>query len=489
MSGTAVLNCAPSQSFDAQPAATVRLSEVIAALSCALDITEGQPEGHSARSCMIAMRLAEELQLDVADRSALFYALLLKDLGCSSNSAKMCYLFGADDRTIKHDLKAVDWSRMTDSLRFVHEQVAPHGSPLERLMKVASMALQGPSGPRKLVETRCERGAEIARQLGFPEATARAILDLDEHWDGKGHPQGLQGQQIFLLGRIAGLAQTVDVFQHELSPQAALAMARERSGRWFDPQLVRALESVAADGMFWRELNEPEILGCVSAYEPEEHSRLIDQSGLDRVAEGFARVVDAKSPWTQKHSAGVSRIAVSIGKQLGLSAAALRSVRRAGLLHDIGKLGVSNLILDKPAKLTRIEFSAMRKHPEFTQRILEQVSEFSDIAEIAGGHHEKLDGSGYPRGILSGDLPIAARLLTVSDIYEALTSARPYRDAMPTEKVLRIMRKQAGKTICGESFAALEQVVEREQFENRMEAQLEALAQLAEELGTYSIAG
>ena len=477
---------APVPMFEAPPSATIRLSEVIGALSYALDITEGQPEGHAARTCMIGMRLAEELQLSAADRSALFYALLLKDLGCSSNSAKMCYLFGADDRTIKRDLKTVDWPRMTSSLRFVHEQVAPHGSPLERLMKIASMALQGPSGPKKLVETRCERGADIARQLGFPEATARAILDLDEHWDGKGHPQGLRGEQISLLGRIAGLAQTVEVFQSEINPHAALAMARERSGRWFDPQLVSALATLDRDVHFWYELNEPRVHECLSAYEPQEQPRFIDQAGLDRVAEAFAQVVDAKSPWTHKHSEGVAAIAVSIARELGFPQDQLRLVRRAGLLHDIGKLGVSNLILDKPGKLTDEEFGAMRKHPEFTLRILDQVTGFADIAEMSGAHHEKLNGRGYHRGIPSGELPITARLLTVADIFEALSAARPYRDAMPTEKVLGNLRGDAGTAICGESFAALEASIQREQFTTRLDAQMEALDQLMDELSTTS---
>ena len=221
---------------------TVRFSEVIAAMSAALDLTEGQPAGHAARTCILGMRLAKELGLDQAECSALYYALLMKDLGCSSNAAKISYLFGADDRVVKRNVKIVDWSRRKDNVRFTLRQVRPGGRPWERMLQLGSIAVRGAGATRQLIKTRCERGATIARELNFPETTVVAIRQLDEHWDGMGHPEGLRGEQISLFARILGLAQSVEVFSREYGPAAACNMAVERSGRWFDPELVEVLQ-------------------------------------------------------------------------------------------------------------------------------------------------------------------------------------------------------------------------------------------------------
>jgi putative nucleotidyltransferase with HDIG domain len=462
--------------------AEFRLSEAIAALSYALDITEGQPQGHAARTCLIGMRLARQIALTPSEQSALFYALLLKDLGCSSNAAKMCYLFGADDRTIKHDVKTIDWQRMTENVKFAAQQVAPDGSTLERLMRLVAMALQGPKGGHKLIETRCERGASIARQLGFPEETVAAIHQLDEHWSGHGYPEGRQGAGISLLARIACLAQTVEVFLSEFGLRAALQVARDRRGRWFDPQLVDAFLKLEQDTDFWLQVKLEYPHELVSQFEPPEEVRLVDEAMLNQLALAFAEVVDAKSPWTYQHSTGVADIAVGIAEVLGYPSDELRVVRRMGLLHDVGKLGVSNAILDKPAKLTGEEFAVLKRHTYFTQEILGRVQGFSKHASIAAAHHEKLNGLGYHRGLVGDELSPTARLLCVADIFEAMSAARPYRAAMPLEKVLTTMNEEAGQTICADSFVALQNWLDRTAFTNRVTDQLAAVQRLVAEL-------
>jgi HD-GYP domain-containing protein (c-di-GMP phosphodiesterase class II) len=460
----------------------IRLSEVIAALSYALDITEGQPQGHAARTCLIGMRLAQQIGLSAHDQSSLFYALLLKDLGCSSNAAKMCYLFGADDRQVKHDVKTIDWSKTSANFHFVRDHVAPEGSGLEKLLKLVSIALQGPQGPKKLIQTRCERGASIARQLGFTEDTALAIHQLDEHWNGKGHPDGLKGAEISLLARIMGLAQTLEAFFSLQGLTAAIDIAKERRGRWFDPELVDAFLAISDDAEFWRIVCRPEPHKQVSRYEPADEVRTADENQLDSVAAAFASVVDAKSPWTYKHSTGVADIAVGIAEVLGHSPQELRSIHRMGLLHDVGKLGVSNLILDKPGKLDDAEFAALKEHTFHTQTIVGRVESLTELAHLASAHHEKLDGRGYHRGIASGELPISARLLAVADIFEALSAARPYRSGMPLEKILGILDKEAGTTLCAESCQALLTWLDRREFASRVDAQLQAVENLVAEL-------
>jgi HD-GYP domain-containing protein (c-di-GMP phosphodiesterase class II) len=445
---------------DADASGDIRLSEVISALSYALDLTEGQPEGHSVRTCLIGMRIAGEIGLDADARSSLFYALLLKDAGCSSNSAATCELFGADDHEVKRTWKTTDWGSRWHSFTHVVRNVRPDGSLLDKARQVAGFAAGGVG--TELVRTRCERGADIARMLEMTDDTAAAIRALDEHWDGRGVPLGLAGEQIPLLARIAGLAQTAEIFHSGWGVDAALGVARERAGRWFDPELVRALDSTRRDTAFWAGMEDGDPRARSAALEPADRVLTADDERLDRIAQAFARVIDAKSPYTFHHSEGVALYADAIGRVVGLDATELRDLRRAALLHDVGKLGVSNRILDKPDKLTEQEFAVVRRHPEHTYHILARVARLRGLAETAASHHERMDGRGYHRGIAAGTLPVQARILAVADVCDALSAERPYRAALPRERVLQIMRADAGPGLCPDCFAALEDAFGRD---------------------------
>lgn len=427
----------------------LRLSEVMAALSHALDISDGHPAGHATRTCLIGMRVADEIDLDPADRSALFYGLLLKDLGCSSNAARLSSLYGADDHVAKRNAKRIDQTRLPETLAYI----VRNSGGFRDLVRVLAA---GAKTMREVTETRCERGAEIARMLELPEETAQTIYSIDEHWDGKGHPHGLAGEGIPLLARIACLAQTTEVFLREHGLDAALEMAEKRSGRWFDPALVRILRATAVDREFWRGVESEDAGARVAALEPDDRLVIADEARLDRVAEAFAQVIDAKSPYTARHSERVAEIAVATATTLGFPDESLRDLRRAGLLHDIGKLAISNLILDKPGRLTEKEFAAVKRHPLVTEQILRRVTRFADIAEIAAAHHEKLDGSGYHRGVRGDELGLPARVLAVADIFEAMTADRPYRQPMEMEQALELMRRDVGARICPDAFGALE---------------------------------
>lgn len=468
--------------LETAPGQVVRFSEVIAAMSAALDLTHGQPAGHAARTCILGMRLARELGLAPVDRTPLYFALLLKDLGCSSNAAKISYLFGADDRVVKHDVKTVDWSRAKDNAWFAARQVRPGARPWEKFTQLAKLAVRGSGASRQLIKTRCERGASIARELGFSETTAEAIRQLDEHWDGQGQPAGLRREEITPLARILGLAQTVEVFAREYGSEAACSMAIERSGRWFDPQLVRVLLTFRGDHEFWDRLLMADPWTIVAECEPADEIRMATGGDLDRIALAFAHVVDAKSPWTFRHSVGVAEIAVGIAEALGYESDGLTRIRRTALLHDLGKLGVSNLILDKPGKLTDEEFAALRRHPEYSEQILSRIGCFAPLAPLAGAHHEKLNGRGYYRGLAADQLSLDVRLLTVADIFEALSAARPYREAVPTDRVVEILEGDAGTAICPTALDGLKTWLGRRDFDSRVESQLQALEQLQDEL-------
>lgn len=429
----------------------LRLSEVVSAMSYALDITEGQPEGHAVRTCMIGMRIAREIYLSPKQRSALFYALLLKDLGCSSNASKLCRLMGSDDREAKCDLKTTNWTATTGRIGYLlrHAGRGPgtHTGLLGRIGQFMRVARRGAESARELMELRCDRGASIARLLLMPEETAAAIRSLDEHWDGRGHPAGLSGEDIPMLARIAGLAQTVEVFYRRDGLDGAMDMARSRAGTWFDPELVKALWSTRNHWTFWDRLHTTDLVTEARSIEPEERVLPATEEHLDCIAAGFSQVVDAKSPWTFRHSEGVASVAVGMAEVLGYSPAEVRKIRRAGLLHDIGKLGISNLILDKPGKLDAMEMGRMRLHPFYTREILSRVSGFKEIAELAAAHHERLDGKGYDRGVPGEQLSREARILTVADMFEALASRRPYRQDLTEEEVMDILMKNVGTAL------------------------------------------
>jgi len=308
---------------------------------------------------------------------------------------------------------------------------------------------------RLLTKTRCERGAEIARKLDFTEDTATAIHSLDEHWDGGGHPDGLKGVEIPLLGRYLGLAQCVDFYRNAAGIDGMYEVIEDRAGRWFDPDLVIALQAIRNDKRFWESLTSKRPESLVRSYEPADRVKIATDARIDRVAEAFAQVIDAKSPYTATHSAGVAEIAVGIGKVQGLIPKEINDLNRAGLLHDIGKLGVPNTILDKPNKLTPAEWKVMREHPRYSEEILSQVSVFKPIAQIAGRHHERLDGSGYHRGIRGDQMTQMEKILQVADVAEALAADRPYRAGMSVEQVFAIVDSEAGTKLDPGSVEAL----------------------------------
>ena len=434
--------------------ARIRLSQVIGGLSYALDMTEGEPPGHAVRTCAIGMRIADELGLDEATRSHLFYALLMKDAGCSANSAKMAALFGADDQVAKRTAKRSNWSRRLPALVWSLRVVAPGGTLRARAARLRSIKDEG-QVTRSLMLARCDRGAEIALLLGLGVESAEAIRGLDEHWDGAGQPLGLRGEAIPLLARIVCLAQTAEIFHGEGGPEAACAVAARRSGEWFDPALVAALEACRDDSGFWESLPRADVW----AWEPQDRTLTADEAHLDRIAAAFAGVIDVKSPWTYRHSDLVAMLAVRIATALGWDDGEITDLRRAAMLHDIGKLAISNRILDKAGRLDEGEYAQVRRHPVISARILERIPGFAHLAPLAAAHHERLDGSGYPYGLRAESLTMPMRVLAVADVFEAMTSARPYRPPVSADAALGILRDEAPRRLDADAVAALEHVL------------------------------
>jgi putative nucleotidyltransferase with HDIG domain len=444
--------------IDFSIAREVRLAELLGALTHALDITEGQPEGHCLRCCWIGLQIAEEIGLSEQQTWDLYYTILLKDLGCSSNAARICELYLVDDLSFKQDFKLINGS-LPQALRFVLSHTGLRSGLAERFRAIINIFQNGGEISRELIETRCQRGADIALKMRFSEGVAEGIRSLDEHWDGSGKPEGLDGANIPLYSRIALLAQVVDVFQKAADEDAARKEVQNRAGTWFDPELAEAFHRVSSRPSFWDALNDPDLGDFITELEPGQGALVVDEDYLDDIAEGFAQVVDSKSPYTKGHSERVTLFTDLIAEELGLSVEHRRWLKRAALLHDIGKLGVSNTILDKPGKLDADEWVAMKNHAAQTETILSRISAFRQMAPIAAAHHEKLNGVGYPKGLKGDEIMLESRILAVADIFDALTADRPYRAAMPLAKALDILAADVGTAIDGACFAALKRAL------------------------------
>ena len=450
----------PTPSLNWPEVTRVGLAELLGALSQALDITEGQPAGHCARCSLIGTRIGEALGMEGSELQELYFTLLLKDLGCSSNAARICQLYLTNDLSFKEDFKSIGDS-LPQVLRFVLGHTGLKAGMAERFRAILNIMQNGGQISRELIETRCHRGADIARKLHFSDRVADGIQNLDEHWNGNGKPLGVKGTDIPLFSRIALLSQVVDVFHRSGGREAAMSEIRKRAGGWFDPELVAVFEKIAGDVDFWVRLADPDLPNYILTLEPAQDTAPLDDDYLDDIASAFGEVVDAKSPYTAGHCDRVALFADMIAEELVLEPDARRWLKRAALLHDIGKLGVSNSVLDKPGKLDDEEWVSMKMHAVFSEEILSRISAFSALAEIGGAHHERLDGNGYPRGISADQISLETRIVTTADFFDALTADRPYRAAMPVSKALSIMDEAAGTAIDPVCLAALKTALQR----------------------------
>ena len=437
--------------------ASIPLAEVLSAFSYALDMTDGQPEGHSIRCSWIGVQLARAHGVEGAALRDIYYAVLLKDLGCSANAVRVSEIYRCDDHAFKRDFKLVDGS-MGELFKFVLTHTGRRDGFLKRSRALARAVARGTEDNHELITTRCMQGAAIARRLRFSEDVCNAIRFLDEHWDGSGQPTGMAGENIPLGARVALLAQVADVFFHTHGPDQARTEIAARSGGWFDPRLCEAFERISAKPAFWQRLAADDLPQRLTAIESDLDSVDVDEDYLDDIAAAFGAVIDAKSPYTAGHSERVGEITDRIAAKLGMADAPRRGLVRAARLHDIGKLGVSSRILEKPGRLDADEWHAMQGHADLTRRILGRISALGNIADFASAHHERLDGHGYPQGLSGDQIPLTTRIITVSDFFDALTSHRPYRPALSREEALAIMKDHVGSALDPHCYEALREV-------------------------------
>ncbi len=441
----------------------MQLSEIISALTFALDLTEGALLGHSLRCCLLGMRIGVAAGLSFGELASLYYALQLKDAGCSSNAARLCAMLGGgDERAVKNASKLTDWTRPDrPDLRYLRElwrQSRPQDSIVDRAQHLFQLAISPENHTKELMTLRCERGGAIAAHLQLGAPVADAVRGLDEHWDGSGYPDGRRGAEIPTLSRICLIAQHLDAYAVAAGPERAVSELNTRRKIWYDPDLVAVARSLHRAGQLWQHClpsaDVEETRLAVLALDPGVITEITDRR-IDRICEAFAGIVDAKSPFTYRHSLGVMQVSCAIAGELDLSRAACDTIRRAALLHDVGKLAISNAILDKNGKLNEGEWELVRRHPTFSGSILRRVPKFDRVAQIAEQHHERLDGSGYPHQLGSNTLSLESRVVALADCYSAMAEDRPYRRGMSREQVLSLLAKDSPGQLDPGCFNAL----------------------------------
>ena len=374
--------------------ASVRLAELVAALSLGVDLGFGQPMEHVLRQCLIALRLAERLGLDDSERADVYYTALLVNVGCHSDAHKQAKWFGDDIA-----LKSAKYDHELGSVRGAAAAFRLIGSgnpPLHRFRVALEFMLEG----RRDVDGMVREHARIARLLGeqlnlSPEVLA-SLAGAYEQWNGRGWPGELKGDEVPLAARLAQLAEFVEVAHRIGGVEAAKELARGRAGKQFDPSLAELMCSDAEP--IFADLDGVGTWNAVIDAEPGL-ALVLSGEQFDDALLAIADFIDLKSPYSLGHARAVAGLVAEAGTRLGLAEPEVRTLRRAGLVHDFGRLGISNAIWDKRGPLAAGEWERARMQPYLTDRMLHQSESLAPIAAIAVQHRERLDGSGYPRGL------------------------------------------------------------------------------------------
>jgi len=401
------------------------MAELTVALSLAMDLGTGQPMEHGLRTCWLSLAAAEELGLDAAARSCVYYVALLRFLGCTSDAAETAVLAGGDDVGFNAVMAPMLMAQPGEAMRYFVRHLAEE-LPVHRRIGRVARALSDPGLDRRSLAQHCEVGARLAARVGLGESVCQALAHAYERWDGKGHPAGLGGEEVPVAVRIVSVTRDAELWARQAGWPTAVEVLADRRGHGYDPAVV---DVVVEGGQRWLTEITDDPSAMVLDAEPEPVVT-IDDDRLDQSLAAVADFTDIKSPWLRGHSTGVAELVVAASAAAGLSDADGALLGRAALVHDVGRVGVPNGIWDRPGPLSTEQWERVRLHPYLTDRVLRRCALLVPFAEVAAGHHERADGSGYHRGVTGEQLNAGARLLAVADAYHAMTEERPHRSAL-----------------------------------------------------------
>lgn len=419
-------------------APALRLSELLGVLSFGADLGMGQPMDHVLRQSMIALGLAERIGLGAEEQDAVYFGSLLAWVGCHIDAYEQAKWFG-DETVLKHDYHLTNFDTATKGPLFMLRHLGV-GRPLPQRIGLVPGLLGGDGREvaDSLLDNHWRASDELMERVGVDQLIRDTVEQCFERWDGRGIPKGARGAEILVTSQLVCLADVVEVFHRVGGVETAVSVARERAGTQFDPELVATFGDLA-DSLFG-ELEAAEPWEAIVSAEQASRYWLANER-LDAALEAVADFVDVKSPWTIGHSRGVAALAADAAGHYGLDGPATTTLRRAALLHDLGRLGVPNTIWDKPGPLGPAELERARMHVYLTERMLSNSAALRPLAAIAAQHHERLDGSGYPRGLTGGDITPAGRLLAAADSYHARLEPRPHRPAKSAAEAAKELRE------------------------------------------------
>ncbi|MGH2866377.1 MAG: HD domain-containing phosphohydrolase [Solirubrobacteraceae bacterium] len=413
-----------------------RLVEVVAALSLAADLGLGQEMEHGLRACLIAVGLAERIDLRPATRDDVYWVSLLAMAGCTADSFEMRQVWG-DDLALRGGMFDAGPGELAMAAYFL-SRAGSDGGPIHRTAAGARLLASGMRAVVESMTTHCQVTGRLAEELRFGPGVIDPLQLTFARWDGKGVPRGVSGEAIAIAARVFAVANYVEVEHRRAGVNRALDLARRFAGSILDPGVVEVLARDASD--IFAALEQPSWEAVLEA-EPGARPRLVG-SELDTVLSALGDFADLKSPWFSGHSRRVSQLAATAAGLLALPEDDVVRLRRAALVHSVGRAGVPNTIWDKTSPLSVVERERMQLYAYYTDRILRHGS-LIELADLASASHERIDGSGYPRGLDGSRLEPAARVLAAADVYDALTSLRPHRAALAPDAAAEELAREA----------------------------------------------
>jgi HD-GYP domain-containing protein (c-di-GMP phosphodiesterase class II) len=455
----------------------------------ATDLGMGFPFEHGLHTTLIAMRLADRLGVDRETASQTYYACLLSHAGCTTDAHVAAEIFRGS--LTAHFNPVMFASRGAAALGLMRAMPEPGRAAPVRAAQVARALPRLVREQRLEIAASCEVAQMLAGGLGVPSLTAGLLAYVTERWDGRGPLRRARGEQIPLPIRIVSVAMDAALQRVLFGPAGSARLVRERAGKAFDPEVSTCLADHADEILapVAQESAWPEVL----AREPPP-ALVLAGAQIDRALAAMGSFADLISPFLAGHAAGVADLAEATARRCGIDSEGATMLRRAGLVHDLGRVAISPRVWQKQGFLTADEREQVRLHVYHTERVLARSPFLSLVCRVAGAHHERLDGSGYHRGAVGAELTLPARVLGAADAYHAMTEPRAHRRAMtPVDAAAELAREvHAGRFDADVVTAIIEVAGQRvprlERPAGLTAREVEVVAMLARGLQTKQVA-